>query len=198
MKSEYTSGDNMRTNKLICKLLTCAIVSLVFLNGCGSDFSSTGSVQDRPVVNTSREKEYHPEKNAKKEAVDYFEYLKKKDIQSLNDLFSSDVQASHDLKMEWEAFFNALEGNIVSYENISYLGEEVRIDDHKVSYSDITIRYENVKTDTGKIYKRLDYRQLRVDNTHPDAEGISIFSLAVPADNSKGFEEVNVGEPFNE
>ena len=43
-----------------------------------------------------------------------------------------------------------------------------------------SFQYENVKTDTGKIYNRLDYRQLRVDNAHPGAEGISIFSLAVP------------------
>ena len=187
----------MRTNKLIYRLLACAIVSLVFLNGCGNDISSTGAVKDISVVTDSRDKEYHPEKNAKKEAADYFEYIRNKDIQSLDALFSPDVQASHDLQKEWEAFFSALEGNIVSYENISYLGEEVRIDEHKVSYSDITIRYENVKTDTGKIYNRLDYRQLRVDNAHPGAEGISIFSLAVPADNPKGFEEVNVGEPVN-
>ena len=187
----------MRMNKLICRLFACAIVSLVFLNGCGNDVSSTGDVQNRPAVKASREKEYYPEKNAKKEAAEYFEYLREKDIQSLNALFSSDVQASHDLQKEWEAFFGALEGNIVSYEKISYAGEEVRIDERKVSYSDITIRYENVKTDTGKLYSRLDYRQLRVDNAHPDAEGISIFSLAVPADNSKGFEEVNVGEPVN-
>ena len=60
-----------------------------------------------------------------------------------------------------------------------------------------SFQYENVKTDTGKIYNRLDYRQLRVDNAHPCAEGISIFSLAVPADNPKGFEEVNVGAPVN-
>ena len=60
-----------------------------------------------------------------------------------------------------------------------------------------SFQYENVKIDTGKIYNRLDHRQLRVDNAHPGAEGISIFSLAVPADNSKGYEEVNVGEPVH-
>lgn len=187
----------MKTNKAICRLLACVIVPLALLNGCGHDNVSTGTVQESSEVSASRSKEYHPEKNAKKEAEGYFEYLKEKDIQSLNKLFSSDVQISHDLEKEWDAFFAAVDGNIVSYDKITYLGEEVRVDERKVSYSDITIRYENVKTDTGKVYDRIDYRQLRVDNAHPGAEGISIFSIAVPADNKKGFEEVNVGEPAN-
>ena len=147
-----------------------------------------------PVKNSSRAREYHPENNAKKDAKVYFEYLKKKDIHSLNKLFSSDVQKIHDLEKEWKAFFDAIDGNIVSYEKISYLGAEVSVDDYKVTYSDIVIRFEGVKTDTGKIYERIDYRQKRVDVTHPESEGISIFSLAIPAENVKGFQEVNVGE----
>lgn len=147
-----------------------------------------------PAKSSSRSREYHPENNAKKEAKVYFEYLKKKDIHSLNKLFSSDVQKIHDLGKEWKAFFDAIDGNIVRYEKISYLGEEVRVDDYKVTYSDIVIRFEGVKTDTGKIYERIDYRQKRVDVTHPESEGIGIFSIAIPAENVKGFQEVTVGE----
>ena len=40
--------------------------------------------------------------------------------------------------------------------------------------------------------------QRRVDITHPDAEGIGIFSIAIPAENEKGFQEVNVGEIIDE
>lgn len=147
-----------------------------------------------PAKSSSKSREYHPENNAKKEAKVYFEYLKKKDIQSLNKLFSSDVQKIHDLGKEWKSFFDAIDGNIVSYEKILSLGEEVRVDDYKVTYSDIVIRFEGVKTDAGKIYERIDYRQKRVDVTHPEAEGIGIFSIAIPAENEKGFQEVNVGE----
>lgn len=147
--------------------------------------------------NFARSHEYHPERNAKKEAKKYFEYLKNQDIQNLCKLFSQNVQNSHDLEKEWTEFFESIDGNIVSYKRITYLGEEVNVDDYKVSYSDIVIRFEDVKTDKGKFYERIDYRELRVDISCPEAEGISIFSILIPAKNEKGFQEVNVGETFN-
>lgn len=125
--------------------------------------------------NSSRSHEYHPERNAKKEAKKYFEYLKNQDISNLCKLFSRNVQNSHDLEKEWTEFFKSIDGNIVSYKKITYLGEEVHVDDYKVDYSDIVIRFEDVKTDKGKLYERIDYRELRVNSSCPEAEGISIF-----------------------
>lgn len=163
------------TKKLL--IIISIIISLFTLSGCNK-----------------REYEYHPSINAKKEAKRYFEYLKNKDIKSLNKLFSLNVQNSHNLEKEWNAFFDAIDGNIVNYEKISSAGEEVRIDDRKVNYSVVVIDFENVKTDTGTIYKRIRYSQKRIDVTHPDIEGIIVFSVAIPAENEKGFQEVSVGE----
>lgn len=166
-----------RQTKLI---IIFSIISLFVFSGCSTRLSKSY--------------EYHPQNNAKKEAKIYFEYLKKKDIESLNKLFSKEVQNSHNLKEEWKGFFDSIDGNLISYKKISFLGEEVRIDNYKVSYSDIVVRFEDVKTDTGKTYERIDYRQLRVNNNHPESEGISVFSIKITDENNREYKEINVGE----
>ncbi len=176
------------------RILASLILSLFMLNSCGQEPSASAPIQDSAPVSSSRSKEYHPENAAKKEAESYFEYLKQKDIQSLNKLFSSNVRNSHDLEKEWNEFFECVDGNIISCGNITYLGEEVRVDKRKVTYSDIVIRYEDVKTDSGKTYDRIDYRQLRVNDADPGSEGISIFSIKIPSEDNNDSREVSVGE----
>lgn len=138
--------------------------------------------------------ELHPANKAKREAKKIFKYLKNEDTKKLNKLFSDDVRLTHDLDDEWDVFFDSIDGNIVSYGRIQSQGEGGRYDWGKVTYSDIVISIEDVKTDTGMVYNSISYYQIRVDKQHPEREGISLFSLEIPSDNEKGFEEVIVGE----
>lgn len=147
----------MKKKKLL--IIISIMISLFTLTGCND-----------------RSYEYHPGNKAKKEAKIYFEYLKNKDIKELNKLFSKEVQATHNLEEEWEEFFNSIDGNIVSYEKIKSGGEGMHVDKRKVTYSNIIITYKNVKTDTGKIYKNIGYREVRVDVKNRDSEGISLFA----------------------
>ena len=172
--------------RLIMKriLITSITLSLIALSGCRQE-------------NLSKSNEYFPEWNAKKEAKVYFEYLKEKDIQKLSKLFSLEIQNSHDLEKEWTTFFSALDGNITSYENISTHGEEMYVDNRVVTFSGLTIRFENVQTDTGKIYELIDYYEIRVDAKHKNAEGISLFSVLLPYEDDMVNKEVAVGEIFD-
>ena len=165
-------------------LYVCVSVSL--LSGCGK---SGGNIKGK-----SRAHEYHAANHAKKEAKEYFKYLKDKDTKSLNKLFSSKAQQTHNLDKEWDEFFNAIDGNLESYEKVKAGGEEMYVDDYKVTYSYIQITYENVKTDTGKTYEEISYNEIRVDNKEPDEEGIKLYVLMIPADNEKGCEEICVGQ----
>ncbi len=63
-----------------------------------------------------------------------------------------------------------------------------------MTYSDIVININDVETDTGMTYESIRYYQIRVDKKHPEREGIGIFSLMIPSDKEKGYEEVTVGE----
>lgn len=95
---------------------------------------------------------------------------------------------------EWEAFFDSIDGNIVSYGKIQSGGEEVYYDYGRVTYSQIVINITDVKTDTGMVYDSISYSQTRVNKKHPEREGIGLFCLQIPSDNEKGYEEVIVGE----
>ena len=138
--------------------------------------------------------ERHPANKAKREAKKIFECIRNEDTKKLNKLFSEDVRDTHDLDDEWDDFFDAIDGNIVSYGKISTRGEGGHYDFGRTTYSDICIAIEDVKTDTGMTYKEIGYYQVRIDKAHPEREGIAIFSLMLPSDNEKGFEEVVVGE----
>ena len=138
-------------------------------------------------------REFNPSNKASKEAVKYFEYLKNKDVDKLIDLFTDDVRDTYDLEKEWEEFFASIDGNIVSYERIRSGGEEERIDKGQTSFYSVNIKYENVETDTGKTYKCITFSQVRADKKNPGNKGIRLFSVELPADNEKGFEEKIVG-----
>ena len=134
-----------------------------------------------------------PSYAAKQDGEKYFKYLKNKDIDKLIELFSDDVNDTHDLYKEWEEFYGSLDGNIVSYGKISTGGEGEHIDNGKTTYYIVTINYENVETDTGKIYESISYTQVRENKKHPENKGISLFVVRLPSDNEKGFEEKIVG-----
>ena len=139
----------------------------------------------------------HPAQPAKKEAVKYFEYIKNKDIKKLNSLFSKEVRDTHDLDKEWEEFYAAIDGNIVSYERIRSGGEEVWTDKGRVTYSVVSIGIDNVVTDTGKTYESIGFFQVRVNKKHPECEGINLFSLEISYDKETGHDERVVGEVLN-
>ncbi len=137
----------------------------------------------------------NPKKLAKKEAEDIFEYIKAEDIDSLVALFSSDVQKSHDLKKEWESFFEELDGKAVSYEGISFPGEGMGVDKKGNIYdSHLSINYNNVKTDNGTTYTEFGYFQTRIDTAHPDREGINIFTFQIVDKEGNKGEFITVGD----
>lgn len=76
----------------------------------------------------------YPLKLAREEAEEIFKYLQNKDIDSLTALFSEKVKSSHDIKAEWEEFFNKIDGNIVSYDGLSFPGEGMGIDKENVVF----------------------------------------------------------------
>lgn len=121
---------------------------------------------------------HDPKKLAKEESEEIFEYLMNEDIESLCELFSDDVKGSHDLEAEWKDFFDHIDGNIVSYDGLSFPGEGLSIDKDGVVYdSHLNIRFNNVATDTDKTYPAIGYYQTRINTAHPISEGINVFSL---------------------
>ena len=161
----------MRSRKVIASVLT--VVMLFSFSSC---------------------RKLNPTYYAKKDAAKYFDYLKNKDTDKLNSLFSEDVRSTHDLDKEWEEFFSAIDGNIVSYERITSGGEEERIDHGKTTYYSISINFVNVETDTGKTYEWISFAQHKENKKHPENKGINLFAVIIPADNDKGYIEKTVGE----
>ena len=154
-------------------LIAFMLILGLVITGCGSE-------ADLEKTN--------PKKLARKEAEDIFEYIKDEDIDSLVDLFAEDVKKSHDLKKEWEEFFEKMDGKAVSYGGISFPGEGMGVDkDGNIYDSHLSINYNKVKTDTGTVYQEFGYYQTRIDTKHPEREGINLFTFQmVDKDGNKG------------
>lgn len=163
------------------------------LSGCGA----FGKVSSAKEEFGSKSDEFYernnPKKLARKEAEQLFEYLKNEDIDSLIELFPEAVRSAHDLEAEWQAFFERIDGKLISYDGISFGAEEKSVKDGELYYSTLVVDFNNVATDTGAVYKVMGYQQTRVNTADPEAEGINVFELAFFGDNDMIDEVVAVG-----
>ena len=118
---------------------------------------------------------------AKKEAEEIFRMIRDEDIEGLSSKFSEDSRKYHNIEMEWESFFKHLDGKVVSCSGISFPGEGKGVDkDGTVYESHLSVQYNNVKTDTGTVYKAFGYHQTRTDTKTPALEGINVFTMKLP------------------
>ncbi len=156
----------MKNKSIVLIMVLCMITGC--LCGCGSKSSAD---MER----------WHPKKLAKQEAADIFEYIKNEDTKSLVALFSDDVKNTHNLDREWKEFFEKIDGKVVSYDSISFPGEGMGVDkDGNIYDSHLSINYNNVKTDTGAVYKQFGYYQTRIDTKKPNRQGINLFTVQLP------------------
>lgn len=165
----------MNTRKCFNGIISITLVLAILLcfTGC-SKF-----IED---MNSER---YGAKRLAKKEAEEIFRMLQEEDIEGLSALFSEDSRKYHNIEMEWELFFDRLDGKVVSYSGISFPGEGMGVDKDGVIYdSHLSINFKNVKTDTGMVYKEFGYYQTRIDTRNPELEGINVFTAQIPGTNT--------------
>lgn len=122
-----------------------------------------------------------PKKQERAEADKIFELLKNEDIDALCGLFSEDVRNRYDLESEWKIFFDSIDGNIVSYDSLSFNAEGYGKDKNGEVYdSHMSVNYNKTTTDTGMVYDDIGYFVYR---KHPDGksqEGLSVFTVKLP------------------
>ena len=165
----------MNTRKCFTEITVILLVCAILLNitGC-SKF-----IED---LNSER---YGAKRLAGKEAEEIFKMLQEEDIEGLSALFSEDSRKYHNIEMEWELFFDRIDGNIVSYSGISFPGEGMGVDkDGEIYDSHLSINFNNVKTDNGTVYTNFGYYQTRIDTKNPELEGINVFLAQVPGTNT--------------
>jgi len=136
---------------------------------------------------------YDPKRLAKDEAEEIFEYLKAKDIDKLTTLFSKSAGSEEGLKNEWEKFFESIDGNIESYEYLSFPREGMTIDKNGIiTDSHLGIEFKKTTTDNGMVYD-IGYFQTRKYPKNTDIEGINLFFVYIYDDEGVLEKEIDVG-----
>ena len=160
----------MNTRKCVSSIISITLIFAVL-------FSFTGCSKFIEDLNSER---YGAKRLAKKEAEEIFKMIQEEDIEGLSALFSEDSRTYHNIEMEWELFFEHMDGHVVSYSGISFPGEGMGVDkDGNIYDSHLSVNFKNVKTDTGVVYKEFGYYQTRIDTRNPELEGINVFVAQV-------------------
>ena len=161
----------MNTRKCFNGIISITLVLAILL-------SFTGCSKFIEDMNSER---YGAKRLAKKEAEEIFRMLQ----HSWCKFYGFGSRKYHNIEMEWELFFDRLEGKVVSYSGISFPGEGMGVDKDGVIYdSHLSINFKNVKTDTGTVYKEFGYYQTRIDTRNPELEGINVFTAQIPGTNT--------------
>lgn len=144
------------------------------------------SDENKDSRNNEKLERINPKKLAMKEAEQIFEYLKNEDVDNLIPLFSEEVKEKYDLEKEWQDFFDAIDGKIVEYKDLSFPGEGMGIDqDGNIFDSHLSVTFNNLVTDKGVVYENFGYYQVRINTANPRSEGINVFSFKVPETQSE-------------
>ena len=151
-----------------------AVITLIFavllgLPGC------------RWITGSKDPERYEAKKLAGQEAEDIFKLLLEEDIDGLTALFAEDAVKGHDIRKEWKAFFDQIDGKLVSYSGISFPGEGMEVDkDGTICDSHLSVNSGDVTTDNGTVYKNFGYYQTRIDTRDRTLEGINVFTMQDP------------------
>jgi len=148
-------------------LLLC--ISIFLLSGCGIN----------KVIEETQLYE-----DTKKEGEQIFEHLKNEDIESLSELFCQNKKDESDLNEKWQVFFDEIDGKIISYDKYSCEENMRTFYKGELTYLVLTVKYSNVKTDTGKIYEQLTYTTTAKDSNNSLKEGVSNFILFLGKDDN--------------
>ena len=160
----YLKTNNSK--KMVTTILVI-FISLILLCGCGIE-----KVQEETRLC----------KEAKKEGIQFFEYLKEEDASSLSSLFSEEVVSDYNLEEEWKTFFEQINSKIIDYETIDVFESQRTFSDDNLSYLLLRIEFKNVKTDSGQIYKKIRYSKTARCISDSDKEGVNWVELIIDGD----------------
>ncbi len=112
-----------------------------------------------------------------KESEQWMECIVKEDADALFEYLAPRIQSNKEEVMEqMEAFFEAIDGKIISYEYDGFYGEDEHIEDGKTVYYSCHPKYPSVITDSGKEYS-IKFTFEDVWKERPECEGITKISV---------------------
>ncbi len=165
-------NDNRITRTSFCCFITTIaliFISIFILSGCGV----------KKIMEETR-----LSKEVEKESTQVFDYLKNEDIESLSELFCQNKKDESDLNEKWQVFFDEIDGKIISYDKYSCEENMRTFYKGELTYLVLTVKYSNVKTNTGKIYEQLTYTTTAKDSNNSLKEGVSNFILFLGKDDN--------------
>ncbi len=183
--------------KQITSLVLAAAVAMSCV-GCGAvdKLKETlgSTVSELESENAELLEKTDPTQLEKDEAQDIFELLKAKDTAKLNALFSKKIAARYDLDKLWADFYDQIDGEIVSFEYLTFPTERLYIDKNGVILdSSLSVTFNGVSTSTGKQYELGYYHQRKYPEA-PDNEGIQVFNSNIRDERNILIEQYTVGD----
>jgi len=168
-RSENTENEKLLLYKNISEKDLSEIrkrMGIVFQN-TGEQFFS-GTVQE--------ELEYNMDDNLKRRCAKMLKALSENDKETIKSMFSKKVKKRKELDKEIDKAMEFFEGKVLEYDSYVSGGDEVSVDNGKITFFTLSIQIESVKTDKNKTYVIVGLYYV-VNDKDPDSIGLRYISI---------------------
>ena len=160
-------------------ILIVSFITLISMTSC-VEFS-------KPHATTiDEELEYNLDDNLKSRCAKMLKALSENDKDTVKSMFSKKVKKRKELDKEIDKAMEFFEGKVLEYDSYVSGGDEVSVDNGKITFFTLSIQIESIKTDANKTYSIFGLYYV-VNDKDPDSIGLRYISVYDDT-NKKGYD----------
>ena len=160
-------------------IIIVSFITLISMTSC-VEFS-------KPHATTiDEELEYNMDDNLKRRCAKMLKALSENDKETIKSMFSKKVKKRKEFDKEIDKAMEFFEGKVLEYDSYVSGGDEVSVDNGKITFFTLSIQIESIKTDANKTYSIFGLYYV-VNDKDPDSIGLRYISIYDDT-NKKGYD----------
>ena len=150
-------------------IIIVSFITLISMTSC-VEFS-------KPHATTIDEDlEYNLDDNLKRRCAKLLKALSEKDKDAVKSMFSKKVKKRKELDSEIDKAMEFFEGKVLEYNSSVSGGDEINVDNGKITFFTLSIQIKSIKTDANKTYSIYGLYYV-VNDKDPDSIGLRYISI---------------------
>jgi hypothetical protein len=160
-------------------ILIISFITLLSITSCETYPASYTTTIDKEL-------EYNLDDNLKRRCAKLLKALSENDKETVKSMFSKKVKKRKEIDKEIDKAMEFFEGKVLEYDSYVSGGDEVSVDNGKITFFTLSIQIESIKTDANKNYSIFGLYYV-VNDKEPDSIGLRYISIYDDT-NKKGYD----------
>ena len=150
-------------------ILIISFITLLSITSCETYPASYTTTIDKEL-------EYNMDDNLKRRCAKMLKALSENDKETIKSMFSKKVKKRKELDKEIDKAMEFFEGKVLEYYSDVSGGDEVAVDNGKITFFTLNIQIKSIKTDKNKTYVIVGLYYV-VNDKDPDSIGLRYISI---------------------